>query len=132
MWFFINFVFFFTLVIIVCYVTLGIYSSLALRTYLRKNSYVNYNIVGDSPLAPSVSIIAPAFNEEKGIIDNAQTLLGLHYSNYEVLIINDGSTDKTFELLKREFNLVKVDYFIDYFIQARFWTWTCFGISSAS
>ena len=114
MWFFINFVFFFTLVIIVCYVALGIYSSIALRTYLRKNSYVDYNIVADSPLAPSVSIVAPAYNEEKSIVDNVKTLLGLHYRNYEVLVINDGSTDDTFDLIKENFDLVKVNYFFDY------------------
>jgi len=114
MWFFINFVFFFTLLIIVAYVLLGIYSSLALRTYLRKNSYVDYNVVADSPLAPSVSIVAPAFNEEKSIVNNVKTLLGLHYRNYEVLVINDGSTDNTFQLIKDNFDLVKVNYYFDY------------------
>ena len=114
MWFFMNFVFLFTIMIIVAYILLGIYSSLALRTYLRKNSYVDYNVVADSPLAPSVSIVAPAFNEEKSIVNNVKTLLGLHYRNYEVLVINDGSTDDTFKLIQENFGLVKVNYYFDY------------------
>jgi len=117
MWFFINLVFIFTLIIIVLYVLLGIFSSLALRTYLRKNSYVDYNMVADSPLSPSVSIIAPAFNEEKSIVNNVKTLLALHYRNYEVMVVNDGSTDNTFELIKENFDLVKVDYFFSYRIK---------------
>jgi biofilm PGA synthesis N-glycosyltransferase PgaC len=117
MWFFINLVFIFTLIIIVLYVLLGIFSSLALRTYLRKNSYVDYNMVADSPLSPSVSIIAPAFNEEKSIVNNVKTLLALHYRNYEVMVVNDGSTDNTFKLIKENFDLVKVDYFFSYRIK---------------
>ena len=117
MWFFINFVFVFTIIIIVLYVLLGIFSSLALRTYLRKNSYVDYNTVADSPLAPSVSIIAPAYNEEKSIVNNVKTLLGLHYRNYEVLVVNDGSSDDTFKLIEENFDLVKVDYFFSYRIK---------------
>ena len=50
-----------------------------------------------SPLSPKISIIAPAFNESKTIIDNVRTLLSLYYNNFEVILVNDGSTDNTFE-----------------------------------
>ena len=110
----INFIFFFTIILLVLYVGLGLFSSLALRRYTRKNSFVNYDDVAISPLSPPVTIISPALNEEKSIINTAKTLLGLHYANYEVIIVNDGSTDKTFELLKDEFKLKKTNYFFDY------------------
>lgn len=58
---------------------------------------------------PGVSIIAPAFNEEVTIIDNVNSLLSLEYPNYEVIIINDGSSDNTLELLINNFNLIKTD-----------------------
>lgn len=52
----------------------------------------------DRPVfAPLVSIIAPAFNEEKLIEGSIRSLLALEYPRYEVLIVDDGSTDDTFE-----------------------------------
>lgn len=112
----INIMFFFTLAIILAYVTLGLYSSLSLRRYTRRNSYVNYNDVAVSPLSPHVSIIIPAYNEEKTIVDNVKTLIGLHYSNFEAVVVNDGSTDNTFQLMKETFKLEKVSYLFDYVI----------------
>ena len=110
----INFIFFFTVILLVLYIGLGLFSSLALRRYTRKNSFVNYDDVAISPLSPPVTIISPALNEEKSIINTAKTLLNIHYANFEVIIVNDGSTDKTFELLKKEFNLKKTSYYFDY------------------
>ena len=109
-----NFIFFFTIILLILYVGLGLFSSLALRRYTHKNSFVNYDNVAVSPLAPPVTIISPALNEEKSIINTAKTLMGLHYSNFEVIIVNDGSTDDTFKLLKKEFKLQKTNYFFDY------------------
>lgn len=107
-------VFFLTLTLFSSYLMLGIFSALALRKYLRKNSYINYNFLVLSPLSPKISIIAPAFNESKTIIDNVRTLLSLYYNNFEVIIVNDGSTDDTFAKIKEAYELVKVNYYFDY------------------
>ncbi|MCB0834848.1 MAG: glycosyltransferase [Bacteroidetes bacterium] len=48
-----------------------------------------------------VSIIVPACNEERSIEKTVQSLLGLHYQNKEILIVNDRSTDSTGELIDR-------------------------------
>jgi biofilm PGA synthesis N-glycosyltransferase PgaC len=109
-----NIIFILTLIIFGSYLVLGIFSALALRKYLRKNSYVNYNSLVLSPLSPKISIIAPAFNESKTIIDNVRTLLSLYYNNFEVILVNDGSTDNTFEKTKEAFDLVRVNYYFDY------------------
>jgi len=107
-------IFIITLIIFGSYLTLGIFSAIALRKYLRKNSYVNYNSLVLSPLSPKISIIAPAFNESKTIIDNVRTLLSLYYNNFEVILVNDGSTDNTFEKVEEAFELEKVNYYFDY------------------
>ena len=44
---------------------------------------------------PMVSILVPAYNEGKVIEASVKSLLSLDYPNYEVIIINDGSTDDT-------------------------------------
>jgi len=111
---FANLIFILTLVIFTSYLLLGLFSAAALRKYLRKNSYINYNSLVLSPLVPRISIIAPAYNESKSIIDNVRTLLSLYYNNFEVIIVNDGSTDDTFQKIVQAFELVKVNYYFDY------------------
>ncbi|MFC1522213.1 glycosyltransferase family 2 protein [Elusimicrobiota bacterium] len=56
-------------------------------------------------ITPPISILAPAYNEEKNIIASVHSLLGLVYPQFEVIVINDGSSDKTLEVMKREFKL---------------------------
>jgi len=114
MWFVLNAVFIITALIFTTYLVLTVFSAVTLRKYLRKNSYVDYNSIVASPLAPSLSVIAPAFNESETIIDNIRTLLSLYYNNYEVVIVNDGSKDDSLEKIIAAYELEKVNYYFDY------------------
>jgi peptidoglycan-N-acetylglucosamine deacetylase len=60
-------------------------------------------------VVPSVSIIAPAYNEEKTVIESVNSLLTLVYPDYEVIIVNDGSKDGTIDILQQHFHLSRVD-----------------------
>ena len=51
--------------------------------------------------SPRVSIIVPARNEEETIELALRTLLALDYDNYEVIAVNDRSTDRTGEIMER-------------------------------
>lgn len=51
--------------------------------------------------APRVSIIVPARNEEEHVEESLTRLLQLDYPNYEVIAVNDRSTDRTGELMDR-------------------------------
>lgn len=112
--FVLNAVFIITALIFTTYLVLTIFSAVTLRKYLRKNSYVDYNSIVASPLAPSLSVIAPAYNESETIIDNIRTLLSLYYNNYEVIVINDGSSDDSLEKIIEAYELEKVNYYFDY------------------
>jgi poly-beta-1,6 N-acetyl-D-glucosamine synthase len=58
---------------------------------------------------PLISLIVPAFNEEITIKNSIQSLIELDYPNYEIIIIDDGSTDNTLEVAKKfESSRVKV------------------------
>lgn len=59
----------------------------------------------DFELAPSVSVLVPAYNEEASIVVSVRSLLKLEYGNYEVVVINDGSDDRTLHHLKAAFDL---------------------------
>jgi cellulose synthase/poly-beta-1,6-N-acetylglucosamine synthase-like glycosyltransferase len=61
--------------------------------------------IKDSPMAPPITVIAPAHNEEASIRVAARNLLGLDYPQLEVIIVNDGSEDRTLEELREEFRL---------------------------
>lgn len=52
-----------------------------------------------STYEPPVSVLVPAFNEAEGILDTVQSLLDQGYSEHEVVVINDGSTDATLAML---------------------------------
>lgn len=95
------------------YVVLSIIAARAMYLYKKKNSFVDYRIILSSPFAPSVSLIAPAYNESLTIVDNVKSLLTLHYNNNEVIIVNDGSKDKTLDLLIEAYELERIDFPLD-------------------
>ncbi|MGD8544243.1 MAG: glycosyltransferase family 2 protein, partial [Candidatus Bathyarchaeota archaeon] len=59
---------------------------------------------------PLVTVIVPAYNEEKAIGKTVEALLRLSYANKEIIIVDDGSTDRTLEIARSyaEGDLVKV------------------------
>lgn len=105
-----GFVFIYGCTMLLLYAMLAILSFRGILRFQKKNSYVDYNNILQSPLAPGISVIAPAFNEGVTIISNVRSLLTLNYSKFEVIIVNDGSTDDTLEKLVNEFQLVPVDF----------------------
>ncbi len=60
-------------------------------------------------LAPPISVIAPAYNEERSITQSVRALLALEYPEHEVIVVNDGSKDATIERLKQDFELIAID-----------------------
>ncbi|PSL31921.1 glycosyltransferase family 2 protein [Chitinophaga ginsengisoli] len=105
-----SFVFVYGSAMLLMYALLAILSLRGIIRFQRKNSYVDYTKMLQSPLAPGISIIAPAFNEGVTIIQNVRSLLTLNYPRFEVIIVNDGSTDDTLQKLINEFQLQVVDF----------------------
>ena len=55
---------------------------------------------------PPISILIPAFNEERSINSTIHSLLQLDYPEFEVVIVSDGSTDATLSSVIKEFSMV--------------------------
>ncbi len=53
------------------------------------------------PALPTVSVVVPTYNAEKTIRPLLESLLQLDYPDYEVIIVNDGSRDRTREIVER-------------------------------
>lgn len=96
------------LTVILIYSTMLIFASKYLRKHYRLNreeldeDYIN------SQYSKPVSVLIPAFNEEKGIIDSVHSLLSLRYPETEIIIINDGSTDDTQRIIVEQFRMKRV------------------------
>ncbi|HSQ46925.1 MAG TPA: glycosyltransferase [Lutibacter sp.] len=98
---------------IASYVILAIISAIETKEYMMKNSFVNYKEILSSTISPSISIIAPAYNESLNIIENVRSLLSSHYVNYDVIIVNDGSKDDSLKKMIEAYDLVKVNFLIN-------------------
>lgn len=95
------------------YLFLAVVSFYAIKVYSNAKYSIKDSAILKSNHVLGVSIVAPAFNEGVNIVYNVRSLLALNYPKFEVVIINDGSTDDTLEKLIREFELVKVDFMYD-------------------
>jgi cellulose synthase/poly-beta-1,6-N-acetylglucosamine synthase-like glycosyltransferase len=69
----------------------------------------DYSLLYLSPLKMPVTIIVPAHNEEEWISDSLKSLLDLNYPEFEIIVVNDGSTDRTFGILNELLDLRAVD-----------------------
>ena len=109
-------VFFYSMGLIVSYVILMWLAGIGIMRRKRGGlSLYTKEIINSSPYTPGVSIIAPAYNEEKTVVENVNSILGQDYPTFEVVVVNDGSTDKTLELLISRFSLVEVPFaYVEY------------------
>lgn len=100
----------YSLLLIVSYVMLLVFAyQYSFRYRQWSNKYI-CNMVQSSPFVPGISVVAPAYNEEKTIVDNVRSLLKMDYPNFDVCIVNDGSKDCTLELLIETFEMVEVPF----------------------
>lgn len=104
---------YYVIAISVAFVLLSIIASVAMNIYKRKNGFVDYRAIISTELAPGISIIAPAFNEESNIVENVRSLLSVHYPDFEIIIVNDGSKDDTLKHLINAYDLHKVNFAIN-------------------
>ena len=94
-------------VINVIYLFLVILGYFALRRHHERFSAADRDAIRRSPLTPSISLIVPSYNEEVSVRESVGCLLRLDYPNYEVIVVNDGSKDRTLEILIEQFKLYK-------------------------
>ncbi|MGE5400694.1 MAG: glycosyltransferase [Ignavibacteriales bacterium] len=81
--------------VIFLFVLLFRYFSTLVMAYLY---ITKYTVETKNDFYPFVSIIVPVYNEGKVLKGSIKSLLELDYPNYEILIVNDGSTDNTKEV----------------------------------
>jgi poly-beta-1,6-N-acetyl-D-glucosamine synthase len=86
----------------------------ALENAIRKleDESADYATLGASRFTIPVSVIVAAYNEERVIASTVQSFLEFDYPEFEVVVVNDGSTDATLERLREVFELEPYQVFV--------------------
>lgn len=87
------------------YLLLNGLSMISLTNYIRRRAETG-ETVPFLGVEPPISVLMPAFNEEATIRTSVRSMLQLQYPEFEVVVINDGSKDRTLAVLIEEFDLV--------------------------
>ena len=74
--------------------------------YRQSNDFGRY--VSSENLLP-ISLLIPAYNEQENIVSNIKSLMKIDYPEFEIVVVNDGSTDKTHDLIIEAFQLYRVE-----------------------
>ncbi|MFF3616998.1 glycosyltransferase family 2 protein [Streptomyces sp. NPDC002580] len=85
----------------------------------RRRRLTGVDDLATSPLTPPVSIVTAAYNEEPTIVESVRAMLALRYPRHEVVVVDDGSRDDTFDRLKDAFGLVPLERVIPGEVRSR-------------
>lgn len=98
------------------YLLLLVISFISVLRYRHAVAHEHWRGIIQSSLTLPISLIAPAYNEGRTIIESVRSLLSLEYPEYEVIVVNDGSRDDTLAILIEHFNLKAIPVAIEYLI----------------
>jgi cellulose synthase/poly-beta-1,6-N-acetylglucosamine synthase-like glycosyltransferase len=87
------------------YLTMTFLAFGALRRYALRMSAVDPNELMSTAGMPPVTLIAPAYNEEPTCVESTRSLLTLRYPSYDILVVNDGSSDGTLARMMKSFDM---------------------------
>jgi len=91
------------------YLLLFLLSLGAVFFFVRRTFFSDYRQIMQSEMTWPISILVAAHNEERNIVETVRSLLMVNYGEFEIIVINDGSSDRTLERLVRAFDLTLVD-----------------------
>jgi len=91
------------------YVILFLVSLYEVLRFVKRTFFSDYEQILKSEMTWPISIIVPAHNEARTIVETIRSLLGVNYGEFEVIVVNDGSTDDTLRKVVSTFDLKRTD-----------------------
>src|SRR5207249_452395 len=104
-----EFVIYYFLTLNTVYLLLFVVSLFEVVRFVKRTFFSDYEQILKSEMTWPISIIVPAYNEARNIIDTVRSLLAVNYGQFEVVVVNDGSEDGTLERLIETFELKRTD-----------------------
>ena len=98
----------FTIFLCVIYLIQLIVSYFKIRKENNRKIAEDFLRYADSDNLIPISLIIPAYNEQEHIVDNIQALMHLNYPEFEIVVVNDGSDDKTHKSVLEAFGLYPI------------------------
>jgi len=92
------------------YATFALFGLRMVARYARELSELSLKDLLEREAYLPVSILVPTYNEERTIAASVRSFLALRYPEFEVIVVCDGPRDRTLEVLKEAFRLVRVDW----------------------
>ena len=99
----------FTLLLCVIYLLQLVIAFFKIRRNRNRQIADDYLRYADSDNLLPISLIIPAFNEQENIVHNVKSLMKLSYPEYEIIVVNDGSTDQTHYNMVEAFGLYPIE-----------------------
>lgn len=91
------------------YLLLFLVSLFEVVRFVRRTFFSDYEQILRSEMTWPISVIVPAHNEARNIVETVRSLLSVNYGQFEVVVVNDGSNDGTLQRLVDAFDLKRTD-----------------------
>lgn len=99
----------YTIILSLIYIGQFIMSLVKIKDDIQKGRASDYEKYASSDNLQPVSLLIPAYNEVENIVQNVKSLMKLNYPEFELIVINDGSTDGTHEAMIDAFSLYPIE-----------------------
>lgn len=99
----------YTILLSCIYILQIIISFIKIREDVKIGKSSDFMEYKDSENLLPISLIIPAYNEEDNIVQNVKSLMKLNYPEFELIVVNDGSKDKTHDKMIEAFKLYPIE-----------------------
>jgi cellulose synthase/poly-beta-1,6-N-acetylglucosamine synthase-like glycosyltransferase len=103
------FVLFYFVVLNSIYLVLFLISLAEVLKFVRKTFFSDYRQIMQSDMTWPISVLIPAHDEETSIVETVRSLLMINYGEFEIIVIDDGSNDRTLRNLIDAYELRRSD-----------------------
>ena len=99
----------FTILLSIIYIVQLIMSFVKVRKNDKARQSNDFGRYVESENLLPISLLITAYNEEENIVSNIKSLLKIDYPLFEIVVVNDGSTDSTHDKIVDSFGLYKIE-----------------------
>lgn len=93
-----------------CYFLLILFALLSIKNNKKRSKFLSISNIKRADDLPTVTLVAPAYNEAKTIVTNIYSLLSIQYPYLDVIVVNDGSKDNCLDEMVKAFKMKSISF----------------------